>query len=276
MNEFEDIKENILTNAPRFKETDRFKFSCHPGVSCYKQCCGDVNIFLTPYDILRMKNRLGISSDEFLERYTLQPFTENQQVPVVVLKMSDNENRQCSFLGPEGCTIYEDRPWSCRMYPLGLASPKENGGGNGEEEFYFLMQEEHCCGFEEYTEWTVRQWLENQGILEYNRMGEYFKEITLHDFFRKGGRLDPEKMEMYYMACYNLDKFRRFIFESRFLSYFDIDADLAESIRTDDLQLMQFAFRWLRFSLFNEPAIKIRDEVLAIRKRQLLGKKHAQ
>jgi Fe-S-cluster containining protein len=269
MNEFEDIKENILTNAPRFKETDRFKFSCHPGVSCYKQCCANVNIFLTPYDVLRMKNRLGISSDEFLERYTLLPFTENQQVPVVVLKMLDDEQKHCPFLGAEGCTIYEDRPWSCRMYPLGLASPKENGEANGEEEFYFLMQEEHCCGFDEDKEWTVRQWLENQGILEYNRMGECFKEISLHDFFRKGGRLNPEKMEMYHMGCYNLDKFRRFIFESRFLSYFDIDSELAESIRNDDTQLMQFAFRWLRFSLFNEPVIKVRDEVLAIRKRQL-------
>jgi len=268
MNEFEDIKEAILTNAPRFTENDRFKFSCHSGVRCYKECCANVNIFLTPYDILRMKNRLGISSEDFLARYTLLPFTEKQQVPVVVLKMLDDEGKHCPFLGSGGCTVYEDRPWSCRMYPLGLASPKENGG-TGEEEFYFLMQEEDCCGFEEDRQWTVRQWLENQGIVEYNKMGESFKELALHDFFRRGGRLEPEKMEMYYMACYNLDKFRRFIFESRFLSFFDLDESLAESLRNDDVQLMQFAFQWLRFSLFGEPTVKVREEIYAIRKRQM-------
>ncbi|RJP18800.1 MAG: YkgJ family cysteine cluster protein [Candidatus Abyssobacteria bacterium SURF_5] len=267
MKDFEDIKEAILTDAPRFKETDRFKFSCHRGVSCFTDCCADVNIFLTPYDILRMKKRLGISSDEFLSRYTLIPFNEKQQVPVVVLKMLENEKKQCPFLSPGGCTIYEDRPWACRMYPLGLASPKDNG--NGEEQFYFLMQEGNCCGFKEEKEWSVRQWLEDQGIIEYNKMGESFKAIALHEYLQQGNHLDPDKMEMYHMACYNLDKFRRFVFESRFLSYFDIDAELAESLRNDDLQLMQFGFRWLRFALFNEPSIKIRDEVLAIRKIQL-------
>lgn len=268
MNDFDDIKESILKSAPRFRETDRFKFSCHPGVRCFTQCCADVNIFLTPYDILRMKNRLGISSEDFLARYTLIPFNEKQQVPIVALKMLEDQQKHCPFLGSEGCAIYEDRPWSCRMYPLGLASPGE-GGREGEEEFYFLMQEGDCCGFQEDREWTVRQWLENQGIVEYNQMGESFKEIALHEEFRRSHRLDPEKMEMLYMACYNLDTFRRFVFETRFLSYFDIDAELVESIRNDDVQLMQFAFRWLRFALFNEPSIKVRDEVLAIRKEQL-------
>jgi len=157
------------------------------------------------------------------------------------------------------------------MYPLGLASPKE-GPNQSEEEFYFLMQEDHCRGLEEQKEWTVRQWLENQGIIEYNKMGDSFKEIALHDYLRREGRLDPEKMELFYMGCYNLDKFRRFIFESRFLSYFDIDAELVESLKNDDVELLAFAIRWLRFALFNDPTMKIRDEVLAIRKRQLLGK----
>ncbi len=64
------------------------------------------------------------------------------------------------------------------------------------------------------------------------------------------------------MACYDLDKFRRFVTESKFLKYFDVEPELAETIRTDDVELMKFAFRWLRFALFNEPTMKIRKEVL--------------
>jgi Fe-S-cluster containining protein len=274
MNELENLKESILRDAPRFTEKDRFKFSCHKGLSCYTQCCADVTIFLTPYDLLRMKNRLKISSEEFLARYTLVPFNEKQQMPVVVLKMKDDEHKRCPFVGREGCTIYEDRPWSCRMYPLGFASPKE-GGRAGEENFYFLMEEAGCRGFKEDREWTVGEWLEGQGIQEYNEKGELFKEITLHDYFQKGGKLDPEKMEMFYMACYDLDKFKRFVFESKFLQYFDVEEALVDRIRTDDVELMKFAFGWLKFALFSETTMKIREQVLQVRKRQLMGNEQA-
>ena len=267
MNEFESLKEKILKGAPRFTEKDKFKFSCHKDLSCFTQCCADVNIFLTPYDVLRMKNRLGISSEEFLAKYTLVPFNEKQKMPVVVLRMKDDEGKRCPFVSSAGCSIYEDRPWSCRMYPLGFASPTEQVG---DEEFYFLMEEGNCKGFAAGPELTVRQWLEDQGILEYNEMGIFFKEIALHDFFQKGGTLDPEKMEMFYMACYNIDKFRRFVFESKFLQCFDVGPDLVEQIRADDVELMKFAFKWLRFSLFSEPLVEIREDVLD-RKRKSMG-----
>ncbi len=272
MKELQDLKETILRDAPRFTETDKFKFSCHKGLNCFTQCCADVTIFLTPYDILRMKRRLGISSDEFLASYTFVPFTQQQKLPVVVLKMGDDERRTCPFLAAEGCSIYEDRPWACRMYPLGLASPSEDAGP-AEQRFYFLMQEGNCCGFNEDKEWMVGEWIENQGITLYNEMGELFKDISLHEFFRKDGRLDPEKMEMLYLGCYHLDKFRRFVFESRFLQHFDIDSELIEKIRIDDVELMKFAFQWLKFALFNEPTMRISESVLEAKKQRLLGKK---
>ena len=30
----------------------KLKFRCHPGVSCFTACCGNIKIILTPYDIL--------------------------------------------------------------------------------------------------------------------------------------------------------------------------------------------------------------------------------
>lgn len=269
MNEFDSLKETILKEAPRFTEQDKFAFSCHKGLSCFTQCCADVNIFLTPYDVLRMKNRLKVSSEEFLTRYTFVPFNDKLRMPLVVLKMGDEKDKRCPFVSSEGCTIYEDRPWSCRMYPLGLASPKE-GSSAANEEFYFLMEEGDCRGFAGGRKLTVRDWLEDQGILEYNEIGELFKEISLHDFFQKGESLEPEKMEMFYMACYNLDKFGRFVFESSFLDYFQIEPEVGERIRSDDIELMKFAFKWLRFSLFSEPVMKIREDALE-RKRKSMG-----
>ena len=53
----------------RMDPEDIFRFHCHTGVSCFTQCCQDVNIVLTPYDVLRMRRGLGISSGEFIDKY---------------------------------------------------------------------------------------------------------------------------------------------------------------------------------------------------------------
>jgi Fe-S-cluster containining protein len=246
----DSLTKRIFEECDRLGEEDRFTFSCHPGVSCFNNCCGDVNIVLTPYDILRLKNRLGISSEEFHDRFALMPFTKDQRLPAVVLKMTEEEGKPCPFLTEEGCSVYEDRPWACRMYPLGLAAPGQ--GEDNEEGFYFLLKEDRCHGHAEGREQTVGQWLDEQGIRPYDEMGELFKELQLHPFFEKGGNLTPRQMHMFFLACFDLDAFRRFVFESTFLRRFEVDEETVERIRTDDVELMKFGVRWVRYSLLGD------------------------
>ena len=47
-----------------------FSFACHPGVSCFNRCCHEIDVILTPVDILKMKTELNMSSDKFLTQYT--------------------------------------------------------------------------------------------------------------------------------------------------------------------------------------------------------------
>jgi Fe-S-cluster containining protein len=225
-----------------------------------------------------MKKRLGMTSTEFLEKYALLPVQKDMQTPVVVLKMEGDESKTCPFLGEEGCSIYSDRPWPCRMYPVGMASSKDTPDGFQGERFYFLMQEEGCEGFGEDREWTVSQWLEDQGVDEYDEWGEGYKELALHKFFQDGGILSPEKMHMLYTACYDLDKFREFVFESTLLERFDVDEDFVEEMRGSDESLLRFAFLWLRFSLFGEPTVRMKPEVETaykgkLEKKKVFGKK---
>jgi Fe-S-cluster containining protein len=228
--------------------------------------------------VLRIKKRLGITSSEFLEKYTVLPVQKDMRTPVVMLRMGDDDAKSCMFLRDGGCGIYPDRPWPCRMYPLGLASSKDTPDGQRGEHFYFLMQEGGCWGFKEDNKWTVREWLEDQGIGEYDEWGEAYKELALHEYFDKGNTLSPEKMHMMYTACYDLDKFREFVFESTMLQRFEIDEDLVEGMRYDDESLLRFAFLWLRFSLFGEPTMKLKPEVLesfkgAVDKKRLFREK---
>ncbi len=256
------LQEKILKDHPRLGPNDKFKFGCHPGVSCYNKCCSDVNIFLSPYDVLRLKQRLGMTSSDFLEKHVLLPVQKDMKTPIVLLRMNDDEDKSCPFLTEGGCGVYSDRPWPCRMYPLGLAASKDTPDGWRGDRFYFLLQEEGCKGFDESTEWTVNQWLDDQGIDQYDEWGEAYKELTLHEFFEDGGILSPKKMEMLFTAGYDLDKFREFVFESTLLQRFDVDEDFVEEMRYDDEALLRFAFLWLRFSLFGEPTVKARPEVV--------------
>jgi len=269
--EIEKFKEEILKEYPRLTKDNEFMFRCHKGVPCFNECCGDVNIFLTPYDIVRLKNRLGITSTEFLKKYTLVPFDENLMYPVILLKMNDDEKKTCPFVGKNGCGVYADRPWACRMYPLGMASPRDDAG-NTDKEFYFLLKEPICKGFEEDKKQTVGEWLESEGIEEYNLMGQDFKELTLHPFFSDKNNLSPQKIEMFFMACYDTDKFRDFLFGSSFFEKFEIEDAVKDKIKEDDVELLNFGYHWLRFSLFGEKTLVIKNDILKAKKEELAEK----
>ena len=258
----EQLQERILEDSGRLGPDDTFTFACHPGVSCFNRCCGDVNIFLSPFDVLRMKKRLGMKSSDFLEKYAILPVHKDMKTPVVVLRMNGDEAKACPFLTDGGCGIYSDRPWPCRMYPLGLAAQKDTPDGWRGDRFYFLLEEEGCKGFGEPQQWTVREWLDDQGIEEYDRWGEQFKELTLHKFFEEGGTLPPEKMQMLFTACYDLDKFREFVFNSTLLDRFEVDENFVEQMRYDEATLLHFAFLWLRFSLFGEQTVRVKGDVI--------------
>jgi len=268
MREIEKLKEHILKEHPRLSKESRFKFSCHKNVPCFNECCGDVNIFLTPYDIIRLKRNLGITSTEFLSKYTISPFDKNLKYPIILLKMGDDEKKKCPFVSAEGCTVYADRPWACRMYPLGLASPGKDSGEH-QEEFYFLLKEDACKGFLEDKNYSVDEWLKDQGIDEYNRMGEYFRDLTTHRFFQEGNPLEPRKMEMFFLACYDIDRFRDFVFKSSFFNKFEVDEATRNKIREDDIELHKFGIKWLRLILFGEGTIAIKKDVLEAKKKEL-------
>ena len=253
--------EKILKECARLGLDDHFTFHCNPQLSCFGHCCRDVTIVLTPYDVLRMKRSLGSDSSEFLEQYTLRLQNAEQKFPIVILKMAEEESKRCQFLSEQGCGIYSDRPWACRMYPLGLAEPKS--ATTKDQAFHFLIREELCQGHADGVSLSVREWIECQGIAEFEMMAGGFKELTLHDFWNGNRALTAKQSDMFYMACYDLDRFRRFVFETRFLQLFEVDEARVEALRTDDRELLEFGMQWLRFSIFGERSMRLRAEVAA-------------
>ena len=253
----------IIRDTPRMSLDDRFTFRCDATLKCFTSCCRDISIVLTPYDVLRLKRAVHVDSSEFLRRYTVQPFTRDQKVPAVLIKM-DPETRRCPFVTEQGCRVYAHRPWACRVYPLGVAEPRTTTPSDSR--FHFLIHDATCDGHGRGEPVAVRDWISGQGIDEYDLMGRPFTELMLHDFWDADASLPPDKLDMYFMGCYDLDRFRRLVFESRFLTLFDLDEARVEAMRSDDEELLDFAMQWLRFCLFGDKTMRVKPAVLDARR----------
>ena len=68
---FSNIK-NSPVDPVHLTPESKFNFRCHKDISCFNKCCGDLDIFLTPYDIIRIKNSLKITSSQLLDNHTRQ------------------------------------------------------------------------------------------------------------------------------------------------------------------------------------------------------------
>jgi hypothetical protein len=237
---------------------EEFCFGCGPDLPCFTRCCADVNVLLTPVDVLRLSRRLGLSTGEFLDRHALIPITSELKLPLVMLRMGDEPEKRCPFVGPEGCGVYEDRPWSCRMYPVAMGLPPARAGEQPEP-LYFLIEDGFCEGHGQQRRWSVEEWRRDQDVEAREELEAGFREIVSHPWFIGGRTLDPRRLEIFFTACYDLDRFRSFVFGSSFLQRFDLEAELVESLRSDDEALLRFGFRWLRFALFAEPVLPVRE-----------------
>ena len=234
----------------RLSHDSRFKFKCHPGVACFTQCCRGISIILTPYDVMRLKTRLDLPSDQFLALYTKPHLLEKTDIPVVTLKHLDDDQESCPFVRDDGCIIYQDRPTACRYYPLGVASLQHKEGAD-DEGFFFFINEPHCKGFEEDRAWTVRQWREDQGVDLRDEVNAEWTDLVVHKrSFPPNIKLTEQAKKMFFMVSYDIDKFRRFVFDSTFLERIPVDAKKREELAADDVRLLKFGVNWLKSILF--------------------------
>lgn len=241
---------NISEERPRMEREHQFKFKCHPGVACFTTCCRDITIVLTPYDVLRLKNGLGMSSDEFLDRYTLIIPQEKSLIHMVALKMNEDDKR-CPFVSEKGCAVYEDRPWSCRMYPLDI---------NDDGTFSLITDRSKCLGLKEKDTWVISDWLSEQKIEPYEEMNEQLSAITIPLQAQELDIDNPKIHKMIFMALYNLDKFREFVFKSTFLDRLEAKPERIKKIKQSDEDLLKFAYDWIKFGIFGKRVFGVKEK----------------
>lgn len=230
---------------------DKLTFECSPESSCFNECCRDLNQFLTPYDILRLKNNLKLVSNEFLKKYTSMHKGPESGLPVITFKPDPDSGNACPFVTKQGCAVYDDRPASCRMYPLARAITRSRETGEITE-YFALMEESHCKGLGQKQNQTVRQWIKTQGVEIYNEMNDKLMEIISLKNITMPGSLEGEQEDNFYLACYNIDTFRDRIFNNDLLSGLNIPDSVLKKIKEDDIALLDFGFEWAKYFLFGK------------------------
>jgi Fe-S-cluster containining protein len=263
----------------RLTAEDSFCFSCRRENSCWNRCCHGADITLTPYDILRLCKRLDMRPAEFLLEHTFPALWDKADLPVAKLKMADDGKGACPFMRDEGCSVYEDRPATCRYYPLGLASVKMKGAET-KEDFFFLVKEEHCQGHVQTKELSVKAFREEQGVPHYDEVNRGWIDILMKLASWKvvggpfGQDLTPQTKKMFFMVSTDVDSFRRFVFGTKFLETYEIDAETVEVLKTDDEALIVLGFDWMKNVIFNDPTINLKKEILQgaiVKARQDMG-----
>jgi Fe-S-cluster containining protein len=242
-----DVDNLEALSGQLLREGETFSFRCHPALACFNRCCRNLNLFLYPYDVIRLKNRLGLSSDQFLEKHVHVVLRETNYFPEVLLKLSENAEKTCPFLSTSGCTVYTDRPDTCRTFPVeqGLYYSAER---KTPREISLFRPPDFCLGQHEDALWTVESWLEDQQAGVYHRMTVKWSKVKGLFQSNPWGAEGPRgrKAKMAFMAAYNVDRFRAFLFESSFLERYRLDRRVLKAIRADEVALMEFGLEWLK------------------------------
>lgn len=238
---------------------DRFSFRCHAELACFNQCCRNLNLLLYPYDVMRLRRHLEISSDQFIEQYVDIVLRDGHFFPEVLLRMSDAPGQPCSFSTPRGCRVYPDRPHTCRLFPVEQGARYDAATGRTSS-IHFFRPPDFCLGPNEEGTWTVDEYVADQ------EAGDYYPMTLAWAQLRRFFENDPwglegprgPKARMAFMAAYNIDRFREFVFNSSFLKRYHVPSNTVKKMRRSDKALLKFGFEWIRLFVWGQPSKEIR------------------
>jgi hypothetical protein len=177
---------NLPIRRTGLKAHTPFFFSC---AQCLR-CCHHKKIPVNPYEIARLATNRGLSTGEFIERYTHDRGTI----------LDWDEDGACVFLDSTGCSVHPDRPLVCRLYPLG-----RHVLPSGEERFSEIEPEQGCKGA--YSDnATITAYLDSQGARPFmeasNRYLDLFWKLCL---ILENEAIEPRKQNAIVSVLQNKD-----------------------------------------------------------------------
>ena len=200
---------------------------------------------------------LRFTLTEFLRQYTESFEFGKGSVGGVKYKPKEGTN-ECQFVTDEGCSVYEDRPTACRL----LSTRRQDE--NFDRASYALVEEDHCHGHLEDRKLTINEYREEQGLEEYDEHGCAWRQLILKvkSAGPSIGNMSKTSLKFFFMACYDMDRFREFVKSAGFATTYDIDQATMDEMLSDDMALLRFGDRMIRQIMYGEESISLRGNAL--------------
>lgn len=156
------LKEHMGDNDMVFIDAkDTFDFQCQ---QCGRCCMHRTDIILNPFDVYNGARYLGITPEEFLQKYTIFSLGGTSRIPMVMLACDDRG--WCPLLtfdikdgGKYKCTINPAKPGACANHPIGTV--REYNKTTGEESVHYVKVSS-CANSQGHNELhVVEDWCKN-------------------------------------------------------------------------------------------------------------------
>ena len=105
-------------------------------------------------------------------------------------------------------------------------------------------------------------WRKDQGVDIHDKINAEWTDLIVRKRSLPANmKLTDQSKQMFFMVSYNIDKFREFVFKSSFLERYDIDDETTQKIKDDEIELLAFGLKWLKWLLFKEGDFKEKSGV---------------
>ena len=168
MNDRQKMVQELMKKPLR--ADDEFSFHCD---QC-GECCRDrIDILLSPFDLCRMAKAIDEPLPEVLANYCNFYVGDTSKMPLVSLKMRE-DNGKCPFLQDDNrCRIHLSKPSVCALFPLGRCASREE---DKTDIFYILQPTD--CGDKSETH-TPREWMGGFNLEESEQWFSEWQDVVM-------------------------------------------------------------------------------------------------
>jgi Fe-S-cluster containining protein len=223
----------------------KFNFQCHPDLACFGSCCRDKRLPLMPYDALRLRRALGLSSSEFLAGHTELEADPRSGWPVLRIKLT--AQGLCPYVDDGACRVYAHRPTCCRIYPVVRAV---SAPGGPVKEVFLRQETKGCLGWDQPRPLTPEQWLQDQDLGEYLKYNDRLAGLIMHPRRKGKVKLNQRQTHAFIAALYNLDMFGQMVRQPDFGERFGLPPSRVEAALAQEEELILLGLAWLIGQLF--------------------------
>jgi len=263
-----DLEDLDRLPGMRLRAGQTFGFRCQPGIACFNRCCRNLTLLLYPYDVIRLRVRLDLTAMNFstATRTWCCAVAATFRTSCCAWPKTASAPARFSPTRAAGSTPTDPTPAAPFPWSRGCCTMPQT---HADETVFFFRPPDFCLGQYDTNQWTIPEWIQDQETDTYHRMTIHWAELRRllqNDPWGAEGPMGA-RAKMAFMAVYNIDRFREFVFGSSFLKRFKVKPQLLARIQKDDVQLLLLGFDWIRLFLWGirSPHLKPRRPYLCTR-----------